>query len=101
MEKLTLTKILLTDFSLNNNSKAFLTASLVAPPPTSKKLAGLPPTKVKTSQVAILFYPAKKKLVEGLIGEEKEVGEGEETNAKPAPFTKHPTEPSNLIKLRP
>lgn len=42
-------------------------------PPTSRKLAGLPPCKARTSMVAI---------------------------AKPAPLTKHPILPSSLMKFR-
>lgn len=45
-----------------------------APPPTSRKLAGLPPLRLRTSMVAM---------------------------ASPAPLTRHPIEPSSLMKLRP
>lgn len=84
-------KILLTLGSVTMISNAFLTVSGVAPlqkkqlaldrekfviktyPPTSKKLAGLPPWRDRTSMVAM---------------------------ARPAPLTRHPTLPSNLMKLR-
>lgn len=49
-------------------SKAVLTYSTLAPPPTSKKLAGSPPYNLMISIVAI---------------------------AKPAPLTMHPMFPSN------
>ena len=69
-----LTKMDLTDPSASKSSNAFLTASAVAPPPTSRKLAGEPPFRFRTSIVAM---------------------------ASPAPLTRQPTEPSSLIKLRP
>lgn len=93
-----LTKMLLTAFSDSRSSNAFLTASAVAPtkremrqkksavvryaqrrdnhapPPTSRKLAGDPPLRLRTSMVAM---------------------------ASPAPLTRHPIEPSSLMKLRP
>lgn len=50
--KLTLTKIDLTLGSWIRSSKAFLTASVVAPPPISQKLAGEPPWSDKQSIVA-------------------------------------------------
>jgi hypothetical protein len=49
-------------------------ASGVAPPPTSKKLAGVPPFSLMMSMVAM---------------------------ARPAPLTRHPISPSSLMKLRP
>ncbi|KAH3674203.1 hypothetical protein WICMUC_003445 [Wickerhamomyces mucosus] len=68
-----LTKIPETFFSDKISLKAFSIVSGVAPPPQSKKLAGLPPYRVMTSIVAI---------------------------AKPAPLTKQPMLPSNLIKFK-
>ncbi|KAH3686640.1 hypothetical protein WICPIJ_002390 [Wickerhamomyces pijperi] len=68
-----LTKIPETAFSDKINLKACSMVSGVAPPPQSKKLAGLPPYKVMTSIVAM---------------------------AKPAPLTKQPMLPSNLMKFK-
>ena len=55
-------------------SKADLMAEGVAPPPTSRKLAGEPPFNFMMSMVAM---------------------------ARPAPLTRHPMSPSSLMKLRP
>ena len=49
---------------------AFFTCSALAPPPTSRKFAGLPPAYLMMSMVAI---------------------------ARPAPFTMQPTVPSSLM----
>ena len=89
-----LIKMLLTPESARRISNAFLTVSGVAPlkklndekreklflklrmetyPPTSRKLAGLPPCNERASIVAM---------------------------ARPAPFTKQPMLPSSLMKLR-
>jgi hypothetical protein len=69
-----LTNIDLTFFSERTISNAFLTASAVAPPPTSRKLAGSPPLSLRTSMVAM---------------------------ARPAPLTRQPMFPSSLMKLSP
>lgn len=69
-----LTKIAVTLGSLVISSNADLIASGVAPPPTSKKLAGAPPFSLMISMVAM---------------------------ARPAPLTRHPISPSSLIKLSP
>ncbi len=54
--------------------KASVTASSVAPPPTSRKFAGSPPCSLMMSIVAI---------------------------ARPAPFTRHPMFPSSAMYVRP
>jgi hypothetical protein len=69
-----LTKMAVTLGSLVMRSKADRIASAVAPPPTSKKFAGEPPFNLMMSIVAM---------------------------ASPAPFTRQPMSPSNLMKLRP
>ena len=67
-------KILIsTAFTLVSESrmrKAFLICSALAPPPTSRKLAGLPPAYLMMSMVAM---------------------------ARPAPFTMQATVPSSLM----
>ena len=65
-----LIKIPFTFLSLSIILKAAATLSFDAPPPTSKKFAGLPPNNFIISIVAI---------------------------ASPAPFTIHPIFPSSLI----
>ena len=69
-----LTKIAVTLGSLVIRSNACLIAWGVAPPPTSRKLAGEPPLSLIMSIVAI---------------------------ARPAPFTRHPMSPSSLMKFSP
>ncbi len=69
-----LTKMAVTFGSDVIRSKACLMASGVAPPPTSRKLAGWPPFSLMMSMVAI---------------------------ARPAPLTRQPMSPSSLMKLRP
>src|SRR6266849_2429787 len=65
-----LTRIAFTLGSARINLKATATFSFEAPPPTSRKLAGLPPTSLIVSIVAI---------------------------ASPAPFTRHPMFPSRWM----
>ena len=69
-----LTNIAVTLGSLVIRSKADLMACGVAPPPTSRKLAGAPPLSLMMSIVAI---------------------------ARPAPLTRQPMSPSSLMKFRP
>ena len=65
-----LTSTPLTLPSANSSLNASVTRSRVAPPPTSRKLAGAPPLSLMMSMVAM---------------------------ARPAPFTMQPIEPSSLI----
>jgi hypothetical protein len=69
-----LTKMAVTLGSLVIRVNADLIASGVAPPPTSKKLAGEPPLILIMSMVAM---------------------------ARPAPLTRHPISPSSLMKFKP
>ena len=59
-----------TCWSESRMRNAFLTCSALAPPPTSRKFAGLPPAYLMMSMVAM---------------------------ARPAPFTMQPTVPSSLM----
>ena len=68
------TRTPLTPGSWRMMRKAFLTASSLAPPPTSRKLAGSPPCSLMMSMVAM---------------------------ASPAPLTMQPMLPSSLMKFRP
>lgn len=68
------TKIAVTLGSLVMRSKAERIASAVAPPPTSRKFAGEPPLSLIMSIVAM---------------------------ARPAPLTRQPMSPSNLMKFKP
>ena len=59
-----------TSLSARRMRKAFLICSALAPPPTSRKFAGLPPASLMMSMVAM---------------------------ASPAPFTMHPTLPPSSL----